>query len=281
MSANHDVVEDPNASLASQVRRDHERACNARVAMRAGGFSLIELMIVLAILVTLAAIAVPNLQRNFQRNELRDAGRLLQETLGEWRQQAMQSGRPIYIQLGWDTNSIRVHRDAAWQAAWTTVIRSSATNDAYGVRIEDGNLKNPPEPTETSAEVSIDGLDGDASRTSGWEVQQISLTTDVRFRQHRLQPLSGIELESSRDETRGQVMNTTENVAGVTNEPTIWSQPLAIMPDGSVEEVHFWLELEQRWQCPVLWRGATGQLEIGPVQVITEGKSPTERRETL
>lgn len=205
------------------------------------GFSLVELMIVLAIMVTLAAIVVPNLQRNFQRNELRDAGRLLQETLGEFRYESMQSGRPLYVQIGWESSTLRVLQEASWARA---------------------------------SELETEGVAGEPRDGSSqeWETREIQLPTDVRFQRRvvRMGLDPDVPMEGSADKSESLIAPVAS-----------WSKPLVILPDGSVEEVQFWLELDRQWQCPVLWRGATGQLEIGPVQTIKDETEQPEYRESL
>lgn len=205
------------------------------------GFSLVELMIVLAIMVTLAAIALPNLQRSFQRNELRDAGRLLQETLGEFRHEAMQSGRPLYVQIGWESNTLRVLQEASLAKA------SELETAAVGGEPRDGSSQE-------------------------WETREIQLATDVRFqpRVGRMGLAPDVPTQASADQSESSIASAVS-----------WSKPLVILPDGSVEEVQFWLELDRRWQCPVLWRGATGQLEIGSVQTIKDETEQPEYRESL
>ncbi|MDP1564573.1 MAG: prepilin-type N-terminal cleavage/methylation domain-containing protein [Pirellulaceae bacterium] len=228
------------------------------------GFSLVELMIVLAILVTLTAIAVPNLQRNFQRNELRDAGRLLQETLGELRQEALQSGRPIYLQLGWESNLMRVSRDSAWLQRWSSVgLVTGGPNLDQAASSGTGNSGPIPANAESPDEVN-----------SIWTSQEIELATDVRFQYRPIERTTEQE-SANRPSDRG-AEQTDLSAAPV----VAWSKPIAILPDGSVEELQFWLELDRRWQCPVLWRGATGQLEIGSVQTVKDSLDPLESRES-
>lgn len=228
------------------------------------GFSLVELMIVLAILVTLTAIAVPNLQRNFQRNELRDAGRLLQETLGELRQEALQSSRPIYVQLGWESAMLRVSRDSAGLERWSSVdLVASGTNLNQAASSGTGNSGTMPTDADSRDEAN-----------AGWASQEIQLATDVRF-QHR-----PVERTTEQEWTPRPMDRGAEQTDSTSAPVVAWSKPIAILPDGSVEELQFWLELDRRWQCPVLWRGATGQLEIGSVQTVKDSSDSLESRES-
>jgi prepilin-type N-terminal cleavage/methylation domain-containing protein len=244
---------------------------NARPTCRPG-FSLIELLIVLAILVTIAGLVIPNLRRNFERNELRDAGRLLQEQLGEWRQEALETGRPIWVEFGWDSATLRVSRDAEWTAQWRAA--NAATSRRSGSSALDS-------PSAGSGAI----LEDPASESgSAWEATEVRLPTDIRFAAQRWRadvasegagaaapsppPSAAAEQASLSDSTPAD-----DPTAGAPTA-TAWSRPVAILPDGSVQEFHFWLQLDQRWQCPVLWRGATGQLEFGPVEVVSQPTNP-------
>lgn len=287
----------PVADVAAFARR----WTGSRLSPRSHGFSLVELMIVLAILVTLAAIAVPNLQRSFQRNEIRDAGRLLQETLGELRQEAMQSGRPIYLQFGWDSKSLRVFRDSAWRPTTSGAIGDTSggnsttnlSNESFG-----SNLQTSVQEGQSDGAVLGDLATSD-NADSAWDSQEIELDTDVRFQSRPVVINTGEEPtarpESNQNGAAGtSPANTNRSDGSVSgtdrgsgaadstiDRVTTWSAPLAILPDGSVEEIQFWLELDRRWQCPVLFRGSTGQLEIGSVQTVRDLTEQPQSRESL
>ena len=95
-------------------------------------FSLVELMIVLAILSLLAAMVVPNLRRNFDRNQIQDASRLLQEKLGELKLESSQSASPIMIQFGWNSGQLKISRlpDANLSSL------ASANSDSQGLSLD-------------------------------------------------------------------------------------------------------------------------------------------------
>lgn len=266
------------------------------------GFSLLELMIVLAILVSLAALTLPNLQRQFQRNELREAGRRLQETLGELRQEALQSGRPLFVQFGWDSNRLRVFRDASYLAA--------LPRGSEDPRSEAGRGIGPLGPAgfgsggaNASNPLAAD-RDGSGLSLEPWDVQELTVETDARFAPRRLTSESSVALggeagtrgpgsdavgNGGSESIQAQSTGSSPSVAGqaVTSDdrlgpsPSGWSPPLAVLPDGSVQSISLWLQLDQQWQCPILWRGATGQLDIGPAQRVTEAAPASPAQVTL
>lgn len=70
------------------------------------GFSLLELMIVLVIMVGVLAIAWPNLQKPFRRAELSQATQQLREAIDESRYQAISTGTPVFIRLKMGENKV-------------------------------------------------------------------------------------------------------------------------------------------------------------------------------
>ena len=66
---------------------------------RESGFSLLELIIVLMVMVSLLAIAWPNLQRPLRRTSLSEAAQTLRSAIDDSRYQAITTGMPVFVQL--------------------------------------------------------------------------------------------------------------------------------------------------------------------------------------
>lgn len=71
------------------------------------GFSLLELMIVLVLMVGLLAIAWPNMQRSLRRTTLNEAAQTLREAIDEGRHEAIISGRPVFVQMQQGNHEVR------------------------------------------------------------------------------------------------------------------------------------------------------------------------------
>lgn len=71
------------------------------------GFSLLELMIVLALMVGLLAIAWPSMQQQLRRTTLLEAAQVLREAIDEGRHEAITTGKPIFIQMQNDNHEVR------------------------------------------------------------------------------------------------------------------------------------------------------------------------------
>ncbi len=63
------------------------------------GFSLLELIIVLALMIGLLAVAWPNLQRPLRRNSISEAAQVLRGAIDDCRYQAITTGSPVFMQL--------------------------------------------------------------------------------------------------------------------------------------------------------------------------------------
>ena len=71
------------------------------------GFSLLELMIVLVVMVGLLAIAWPNMQRTLRRTTLNEAAQVLREAIDDGRYEAITTGKPIFVQMQQGNHEVR------------------------------------------------------------------------------------------------------------------------------------------------------------------------------
>lgn len=77
---------------------------NNRASQLSSGFTLVEVLLVLALLVIGGAIVVPSLNGSFSRSELKQAAAELRRTWGEARLEAIKTGKPLVFrcQIGSD-----------------------------------------------------------------------------------------------------------------------------------------------------------------------------------
>lgn len=85
-----------------------------RLAGHREGFSLLELMLVLVVMIGVMALVWPAVARSVASTEIRDAARQLRERLVEARREAMDSGQPVLVRI---SPGGRFVKSAAWREA--------------------------------------------------------------------------------------------------------------------------------------------------------------------
>lgn len=85
-----------------------------RLGRQREGFSLLELMLVLVVMIGVMALVWPAVARSVASSEIRDAARQLRERLVEARREAMDSGQPVLVRI---SPGGRFVKSAAWREA--------------------------------------------------------------------------------------------------------------------------------------------------------------------
>lgn len=85
-----------------------------RLGRHREGFSLLELMLVLVVMIGVMALVWPAVARSVASSEIRDAARQLRERLVEARREAMDSGQPVLVRI---SPGGRFVKSAAWREA--------------------------------------------------------------------------------------------------------------------------------------------------------------------
>jgi len=163
------------------------------------GFSLLELMIVLVLMVSLLAIAWPNMQRPLRRTTLNEAAQILREAIDEGRYQAITKGCPIFVQMQQGNHSVRTGSFASFAQA------EDADNSLTAMSNDNPTPINP-------ATSSLTGL-GLESSTSGkstrtWRLPETVVITEVNWTSDSVtSDVDGGLLESKDDSIEGSVVS--------------------------------------------------------------------------
>ncbi len=84
--------------------------------MRQNGFTLIELIVAIAILAVLATMALPSLRTPYQKNQLASAKNALIASLQQARSEALSGARPVVVCP--TRNQTSCERQGDWSAGW-------------------------------------------------------------------------------------------------------------------------------------------------------------------
>jgi prepilin-type N-terminal cleavage/methylation domain-containing protein len=226
------------------------------------GFSLLELMIVLVLMVSLLAIAWPNMQRPLRRTTLNEAAQVLREAIDEGRYQAITTGCPIFVQMQQGNHEVRTGSFANFANAEDEDSPLSALSNHHPT---------PSIPVTSS----LNGL-GMESSTNGkltrtWRLPDTVVITEVNWTLDSItSEVDGDLLESNEDSIASSVSDAAIAYADANSE-------VAVSASGAIHE-DWWLPISATGQSrdasivlldtsinetmTVTYASATGALEI-------------------
>jgi prepilin-type N-terminal cleavage/methylation domain-containing protein len=226
------------------------------------GFSLLELMIVLVLMVSLLAIAWPNMQRPLRRTTLNEAAQVLREAIDEGRYQAITTGCPIFVQMQQGNHEVRTGSFANFAQAEDTDSSLSALSNHHAT---------PSIPATPSS----NGL-GLESSTNGklarkWRLPDTVVITEVNWTSDSItNQVDGSLLESNEDSIASSVSSAAIAYADASTE-------VAVSASGAIHD-DWWLPISATGQSrdasivlldtsinetmTVTYASATGALEI-------------------
>jgi len=226
------------------------------------GFSLLELMIVLVLMVSLLAIAWPNMQRPLRRTTLNEAAQVLREAIDEGRYQAITTGCPIFVQMQQGNHEVRTGSFANFAHAEDADISLSALSNHH------------PTPS-IPATSSSNGLglesstDGRLART--WRLPDTVVIKEVNWTSDSItSEVDGGLLETNEDSITSSVSSAASAYADANTE-------VAVSASGAIHD-DWWLPISATGQSrdasivlldtsinetmTVTYASATGALEI-------------------
>jgi prepilin-type N-terminal cleavage/methylation domain-containing protein len=226
------------------------------------GFSLLELMIVLVLMVSLLAIAWPNMQKPLRRTTLNEAAQILREAIDEGRYQAITTGCPIFVQMQQGNHEVRTGSFANFAHA------EDADNSVAAL----SNQQPTPIQPATS---SLDGLGLESSTskktTRTWRLPETVVITEVNWTSDSMNSeVDGSLVDSNEDSIASSVDNTASDYADTKKEVFVsatganhddWWLPISATGQSRNASIVL-LDTSISETMTVTYASATGALEI-------------------
>ncbi len=230
------------------------------------GFSLLELMIVLVLMVSLLAIAWPNMQRPLRRTTLNEAAQILREAIDEGRYQAITTGCPIFVQMQQGNHEVRTGSFANFANAEDADNSLSALSN-----------QNPTPIQPATSSLNGLGLESTTSKktTRTWRLPETVVITEVNWTSDSIHSdVDNSLVDSNEDPIARSVNNTASDDAGMNAD---MNKEVLVSTTGALHE-DWWLPISATGQSrnasivlldtsisetmTVTYASATGALEI-------------------
>lgn len=202
---------------------------------RAGGFTIVELLLALAILVTLAAMVVPSFTGLLADRRVLRAGDQLRVEFMQARLAAMRSGRTYMVQLCTETHQLRVR---PWVDANDMTEALDQTGSSSALLTGGSAMVGSMQEVDVAA-----------------EAREVDLPEGVT--------ITGVNVQSSQRSFMIESQVQAEAAAG-------WGQPILFYPDGTTSTAAVTAMSAGIGQVIVLLRGLTGEATVTDVLAVPE-----------
>ncbi len=202
------------------------------------GLTLMEILLVLAIIVAMSALAWPTLERPFAAERLRRSGDQIRAHWSRARNRAVESGEVYSFQCQLQGGRYLVERYAGLDV-------ETAQSTGFGVNATQSSVS-------TAATLKLDETLPHGITITAFEVDQDNRTTS------QTKEFGTEDPSTSRDET--------------------WSQEVLFFPDGSTTSAELTLQNQFGASITVSLRGLTGVSKLGEVSGGSETAEPTKEK---
>ncbi len=216
-----------------------------RRVSRLSGFTLIEVVLVLSLLVVIFAVSVPYLGSSFSRANLSGAADLVRGALTRSRVAAMQSGEAQVFRC--EPKGARYQIIALKELESQNNGRSSGGNDAARTS-DDRQKSNDENSSGRSSDSSSDNRSSEENSPSDiLRLESSHLPSDVIF--------ADVDVTSS---------NLVAALYGTSSDDS-WSDPIVFHPDGTSADASILLQNDREQTIRINLRGLTGIATAGDI----------------
>jgi len=251
------------------------------------GYSLLELMIVLAILTAMAGLSWPALMRPWSKNLVQQAGQELARELNRTRGLAIERSCVFHLRYRPGGSEYQIARALDPAVPGSTRAGTSAP-DPYASGAEQAAVLAPS--PDSSSGVPPDDLARNPIRdasspgsSNARDASEFRLPDGVRFRaamsgdrRGGLRPLEalpaetletpGSERSASGDAERAATGLEGDGLEALLEDGGAWSETVTFYPDGRATNAQWTLESGEGYELDVTLRGLTGMATVGPVR---------------
>ncbi len=217
------------ADQLSEIRSARRRANEA--------FTLLEVLLVVAIMIAVLAIALPSFQGSFDQQRLKKAGQQVQTEWTKARNRAIRTGR------------VQVFQHTLFSNRFVTRVQSSPADEWQSESSDadaDPFLSTPDETTEQLP----DGI--------------FFMACDVQVDQRSTLEMSSLDATPIVDD-----FSSDSSSEGMTGEES-WGMPIFFFPDGTTSTAQLILANDNQQSVTITLRGLTGMVRLGRVESITQ-----------
>lgn len=242
----------------------------------AGGFTLLELLIVLTILVTVTGMTLPAIRGSLDKSRLTSAAKDVQAALGKTRALAIREGSAM--QFRFETGGGRFVIERPAPAAAHSIVLAGATGEV--AETTSGLNAETPDPAATTGSQTAPGEDL-ASSQQAIVMRKGSLPDGVIFEPEiggDLSLVTGTSGESGAGTFQSGV-SAAGNVGSTEMDGTVsgpmWSAPIVFHPSGRTQSRILRLRGQRDFVIDVSLRGLTAAASCGAPQRLSSDVAAT------
>ena len=249
------------------------------------GFSLVELLIVLAILAAVAGLVLPTMRGPLDKSRLTGAAKELQASLAKARSLAIRQGAPVYFRYEIDGDRYFIQRAPGMISQMITVLEDSsqATTTASGLSIQsaEASSQSGDAPMEGNATMAGELLAEGQPVATALILREGKLPTGVTFAQPFLDVPDMDQLQSMTATNASGAVSTTVAAGGAEPLPTglrRWSDPICFQPSGRTQDVTIRVNGQRDFVVDVKLRGFTAMASYSAPKRIRQQASVADDR---